>query len=426
MIRLYEVVTTFAWPATKLLMSYRVRKGKEERRRIRERFGEASVHRPTGPLVWIHAASVGEANSILPLIGRFLDTFSLVNVLITTGTVSSAQILENKLSSRLVHQFLPIDRPREVRAFLDYWRPDLAIWVESELWPNLVSAVQGREILTIIVQGRMSAKSFRRWSYLKWLIAPLLAGFNQVLVQTSKDADRYRTLGARAPIVTGTLKYSSPPLVVDHDQLKELKPSIIGRPCWVAASVHPGEFDILCRTHILLKKEFGDLLTIIVPRHPTEGTTIKRVLDGANISCALRSSEELITESIEVYIGDSLGELSIFYSLVPIAFIGGSFIPHGGQNPLEAIQLECATIVGPNMFNFAEIVADLRSQGSLVDVSSAEQLSAKLSRLIQEPELARSLLVKQKAAVSGRGMVLDQVFVQILESVPKSMRLSWG
>lgn len=426
MIRLYTAVTVFAWPLAKLIMRYRVRAGKEDERRVGERFGKASVPRPIGPVIWVHAASVGETMSILPLVTRFLGSFRLATVLITTGTVSSAKILEAKLSHRLIHQFAPIDRPSQIKSFLDYWDPDVAIWVESELWPNLVNAAQRRGVMTILVQGRMSERSFRRWCRLRSLVRPLLEGFKQVLVQTPKDADHYRALGAVDPIVTGTLKYSAPPLVVDDVKLNQIVSAVADRPCWIAASVHPGEFDILRKAHILVRKQFPDLLTIVVPRHPSAGASIQHTFRNDKISCAVRSRQDDITKSTEVYIGDSLGELSIFYSLSPIAFIGGSLIPHGGQNLLEAIQLGCATIVGPHMFNFAEIISDLESREALVSVCSAEELARGIGRLIEFPKTAKQLWSKQKAVISRGEHVLDEVFMRIIGEIPQSMRASWG
>jgi 3-deoxy-D-manno-octulosonic-acid transferase len=426
MIRLYRAATVFAWPLAKLIMRHRVKTGKEDGRRVGERFGEASVPRPSGPVIWVHAASIGETMSILPLVTRLLGDFQLAKVLITTGTVSSAKILEKGLSPRLIHQYVPIDRPSEIKSFLNYWNPDIAIWVESELWPNLVNAAQRRGMAMILVQGRMSARSFRRWSRLRSLIRPLLLGFKQVLVQTPKDAVRYRALGALDPIVTGTLKYSAPPLVVDDVKLNQIVSAIADRPCWVAASVHPREFDILREVHILVRKRFPDLLTIVVPRHPSAGAGIQHIFRNDKISCAVRSRQDDITKVTEVYIGDSLGELSIFYSLSPIAFIGGSLIPHGGQNPLEAIQLGCATIVGPHMFNFAEIISDLEFGKALLSICSAEGLAQEIAKLIGSPETAKELWSKQKAVISQREHVLDEVVVRIVEEIPQPMRIAWG
>jgi len=228
------------------------------------------------------------------------------------------------------------------------------------------------------------------------------------------------------PIVTGTLKYSAPPLDVDDVKLNQIASAVADRPCWIAASVHPGEFDILRKAHILVRKQFPDLLTIVVPRHPSAGASIQHTFRNDNIVCAVRSRQDDITKSTEVYIGDSLGELSIFYSVSPIAFIGGSLVSHGGQNLLEAIQLGCATIVGPYMFNFSEIISDLDSREALVSVSSAEELAQEIGKLIESPKTAKQFWSKQKAIISPREHVLDEVFVRIMEQIPKSMRISWG
>ena len=426
MIRLYAAVTVLAWPLIRLIMWQRVKQGKEDGQRIGERFGRISTPRPTGPIIWVHAASVGETVSILSLVERLLADFQLANVLITTVTRSSAEILEKNLSGKLFHQFIPIDRPGEINSFLDHWDPDVAIWVESELWPNLLTAVQGRGVPTFLVQGRISEKSFRHWRFFRRLVQPLLEGFSRVLVQTPGDADRYRALGAVEPVVTGSLKYSSAPLKTDKVELAQMRLRLGGRPCWVAASVHPGEFSLLCDAHVIIKRRFPNLLTIVVPRHPIAGASMERSSLDADISVAVRSRAEEITEETEIYIADSFGELGIFYALCPIAFVGGSLVPHGGQNPLEAIQLGCVALVGPHMFNFSQIVSDLASEDALVSVGSAASLADKISEFLESPDFLTELRSKQKSAISARDHILDDVYARIVDAVPHSTRLSWG
>ena len=426
MIRLYAAATVLAWPLIRLIMWQRVKQGKEDGQRIGERFGRISTPRPTGPIIWVHAASIGETVSILSLVERLLVDFQLVNVLITTVTRSSGEILEKNLSGKLFHQFVPIDRPGEINSFLDHWDPDVAIWVESELWPNLLTAVQGRGIPIFLVQGRISEKSFRHWRFLRWLVRPLLEGFSRVLVQTPEDADRYRALGAVEPVVTGSLKYSSPPLKIDKIELAQINLRLGGRPCWVAASVHPGEFSLLRDAHLMIRRRFPNLLTIVVPRHPIAGASMERSALDADISGAVRSRAEEITEETEIYIGDSFGELGIFYEICPIAFVGGSLVPHGGQNPLEAIQLGCVVLLGPHMFNFSQIVSDLASEDALVSVGSAASLADKISEFLESPDLLTELRSKQKSAISARDHILDDVYARIVDAVPHSPRLSWG
>ena len=426
MIRLYAAATVLAWPLIRLIMWQRVKQGKEDGQRIGERFGRISTPRPTGPIIWVHAASVGETVSILSLVERLLADFQLANVLITTVTRSSAEILEKNLSGKLFHQFVPIDRPGEIDSFLDHWDPDVAIWVESELWPNLLTAVQGRGVPTFLVQGRISEKSFRHWQFFRRLVQPLLEGFSRVLVQTPGDADRYRALGAIEPVVTGSLKYSSPPLKIDKMKLAQINVSLGDRPCWVAASVHPGEFSLLRDAHLMIRRRFPNLLTIVVPRHPIAGASMERSALDADISVAVRSRAEEITEETEIYIGDSFGELGIFYEVCPIGFIGGSLVPHGGQNPLEAIQLDCVAIVGPHMFNFSQIISDLTSGDALISAGTATSLAHEITELLKFPELLGELVLKQKIAISAKDHILDDVYAKIIEAIPRSTRLSWG
>ncbi len=329
MLALYRGLTVAVGPLVGPVLRRRAAGGKEDPARLGERLGHAALPRRDGPLVWLHASSVGESLSVLGLIDRLLSARPGLALLMTSGTVTSARLLADRLPARAVHQFVPVDRPAAVRRFLDHWRPDLAIWVESELWPNLVRATQARGIATALIQGRMSARSFAKWRRARGLVAPLLKGFDLVLAQTEADAERMRDLGA-APTVTGTLKYSNPPLPVDETALAELRGAIGARPVWLAASTHPGEEDTVSRAHHALAADNPGLLTIVAPRHPERGVALAHLAKAAGLRVARRGAGEALRGDTQLYLADTMGELGLFYRVADLVFVGGSLVPHGG------------------------------------------------------------------------------------------------
>ena len=418
MLNLYRAATIAAGPLAGVALRRRASRGKEDMSRLGERFGRASASRPPGALVWIHAASVGEALSVLPLVERMLNALPKGHVLLTTGTLSSARLMKGRLPERAFHQFVPIDRPDAVCRFLDHWLPQLAIWVESELWPNLLRDTHRRQIPTVLVQGRMSAKSYRYWRWARRLIAPLLAGFDQVLVQTQADANRFRDLGAVQPMVTGTLKYAAPVLTAEETTLREMGKALGVRTRWLAASVHPGEFEIVYQTHLVLRSRFPDLLTIVVPRHPSSASDLEKEWISKGLSCARRGVGVELSPETEIYIADTMGELGLFYRISPVALIGGSFVDHGGQNPIEAIQLGCAVLTGPSMFNFSEVMVDFVANGVSVSITTPAELPEELSVLLAAPEHASVLAQQQKKAIAEKAGVIDNVFEALVCRLP--------
>ncbi len=286
---LYRAGTELLGPAIELWLKRRLARGKEDPARLSERLGRPGRDRPPGRLVWLHGASVGEAISVLPLIDRLLAARDDVSVLLTTGTVTSARLMAERLPARAFHQFAPVDRPSAVERFLDHWRPDLALWVESELWPNLVAETAKRGAAMALVNARLSERSYRRWRRLGWLIRPMLSAFALTLAQSEADAQRLRALGARDVRCLGNLKSAAPPLVVDKAALAELSAALGGRPRWLAASTHPGEEAIAADVHRRLAPRLPGLLTVIAPRHPERGPELAEAL-GATV--ARRSAGE--------------------------------------------------------------------------------------------------------------------------------------
>ncbi|PZO84230.1 MAG: 3-deoxy-D-manno-octulosonic acid transferase, partial [Micavibrio aeruginosavorus] len=268
LLTLYETLIRAGKPALEMLLRARARRGKEDSLRINERKGRASIKRPAGKIVWVHAASVGEAQSALILINAMDNAAPDTHIVVTTGTVTSATLMERRLPANAFHQYVPLDHPVWVKSFLDHWQPDLALWMESELWPNMLGALKRRNIPAILVNARLSENSFRNWSMAKGAASKILGTFDLILAQTKADAHRFESLGAKNVTAGDNLKYGAAPLPYDELSLSALSLTVDGRPVWVYASTHEGEEDLACRVHARLKETIPSLLTIIVPRHP--------------------------------------------------------------------------------------------------------------------------------------------------------------
>ena len=389
-LRAYRLLTIAAAPIAPLLLSYRLKRGKENADRLPERLGMSNLVRPPGSLIWIHGASVGELNAVLPLIQRIRERD--FNLLVTTGTVTSAELAERRLPPEVIHQFVPLDTPRIVARFLDRWQPDLALFVESDLWPNLIIAGAERNIPLILVNGRVSERSFNRWRFAPRAITALLSRFDLCLAQSTANATRYAALGAPRISTTGNLKLDAPAPPADADKLAALKSATAGRTIIAATSTHAGEETAMIHAHRRLKPTHPGLLTVIAPRHPERGPGILDIVKATGLTAAVRSRGELPRPSIDIYIADTLGELGLIYRLAPIVFIGGSLVGHGGQNPVEAARLGAAILHGPHVWNFTEIYTALDSAGGAELVVDTNKLAPAIDAWLQNDD------ARQKAA----------------------------
>jgi 3-deoxy-D-manno-octulosonic-acid transferase len=411
---LYQAGTTALGPVVALYLARRMAHGKEDRERFAERQGHAGRVRPPGPLVWVHAASNGEAVSMLSLIDRLLVERPALSVLVTTGTVTSARLLAHRLpADRAWHQYVPVDRPTYVRRFLEHWRPDLALWVESELWPNLIAETDRAGTPILLLNGRMSLRSFRGWQRLPGLIGPLLACFELCLAQDDIQAERLRRLGAAAATSVGDLKTAAAPLPCDEGELARIAADAADRPLWLAASTHAGEEEAAAEVHRKLMRERPGLLTIIAPRHPARAPEIAAMLEQRGLNVARRSLDEPLDSSIDIYLADTLGELGLFYRLAGIAFIGGSLTPVGGHNPLEAALLDCAILHGPDMSNCAAMTQSLADAGASIQIADASALAQAVRRLLGDPVERAARAAAAAGVASDNHAVLDAVLKRI-------------
>ncbi|MFL5265329.1 MAG: 3-deoxy-D-manno-octulosonic acid transferase [Stellaceae bacterium] len=405
-----------AWLSTPLAIAYlaqRRKHGKEDPLRFRERRGLASRSRPLGPLVWIHAASVGEATAILGLVERLLELRPGIEVLVTTGTLTSARLLEKRLPARSRHQFVPADLPQWVARFLDHWRPNLALWVESELWPNLVLSTHARGIPMVLVNARLSRRSYSRWRRWPGLIGPMLGAFDLCLAQDERQAEQFGSLGAFRTATVGDLKTGAAALPFDASELLRLRGWVKSRPLWLAASTHAGEEEIAARVHRMVAVTHPGLLTIIAPRHPTRGDDICSMPAFAGLRVARRAHGEAVTGQTDIYLADTMGELGLFFRLADIAFIGGSLAAKGGHNPFEAARLDCALLHGPDMSNCAGMAAALAMSGAAETVTDAESLARAVATLLTDRQLRMERAAAGlRTAAAGLG-ILDTVLERL-------------
>ncbi len=407
MLRTYVAGTRLLQPTAPLLLKYRERQGKEEAGRTDERLGLPSAQRKPGFLVWLHAASVGEANAILHLIEKLMHQRPDLQVLLTTGTVTSAKLARARLPEKAIHQYVPLDTPDFMKRFFDHWQPDAAILTESEIWPNLIREARLRKVPLLLVNGRISPRSFKRWRSRFKVARPLFSSLDLVLAQNDRYAGYFERLGSRNVLAAGNLKMDAPPPPADKASLGRLKKAIGTRPVFLAASTHPGEDEIIAGTHRALKKELTDLLTIIVPRHPNRGAEICEMLQGENLSCSQRTKQDAPSASHDTYVADTIGELGLFYDLARVSFVGGSLVKHGGQNPIEAIMHKSAVLTGPNVHNFEEAYAALQEARACIEVKSMEELSTQALRLFQDEKARKGLIARAQSEADEMRGALD-------------------
>lgn len=402
----YRILTWLISPFVMLWLLWRMQNGKEDRNRLPERFGSPKHVRQKGRLIWLHAASVGEANSAVPLLTRLHELHKDCHFLLTTGTVTSWQVIAPKLPERAVHQFVPVDLPWCVSSFLNHWKPDLAIWVESELWPNLIWQTHKRHIPMTLVNARLSDRSQHRWRRMQSFYLSMMSCFSLVYAGSEADKRKLTELGVKTVRYAGNLKYDVAPLSNDPQIMEALRSVFGSRPVWLAASTHPGEELYIARAHQAVKATFPDLLTIIVPRHPHRGIEITQQLAALSLSLCCRSKNEVPTQNCEIYIADTLGELGNFYRLCGIVFIGGSLVDCGGHNPIEPAQLDCAIICGPYMYNFQEIAHELMINQALIQIQNEQELSKQIIELLQDlPRQSHYASAARLAAAAQQGVV---------------------
>jgi 3-deoxy-D-manno-octulosonic-acid transferase len=398
---LYRMAASIVAP---LLLARRRARGKEHATRWPERTGIASTARPAGRVLWFHAASVGESLSSLVLLDEVARRAPDATLLLTTGTVTAAELLERRVPPRVLTQFVPIDRRRWVRRFLDHWRPDAVVLIESELWPNLLSEIAQRDLPAAIVNGRLSERSARRWRGAPATARSLVGAFRLVLAQSEADAARWRELGAGDVRALGNLKYAADPLP-DTDTLHDLLEARGFRPAWAFVSSHEGEEQVALAADALLRAQHPDLLTVLAPRHPARADMVAAMAAERGRSV----SRDETGPVADIHVIGALGRLGAVFRAVPIACVGGSFAEIGGHNPIEPARLGAATLFGPDMRNFTEVAASLVAAGAARAVPDAAGLAGEVARLLADSTERTRMGAAGRAVAARERAVLDAV-----------------
>ncbi|GAB2185647.1 3-deoxy-D-manno-octulosonic acid transferase [Roseibium sp. LAB1] len=399
---LYRVLARALTPLFNLLFWLRSRSGKEVSARKGERFGRSATQRPAGKLVWIHAASVGETVSVLPLVDEL--TSSGHKVLLTTVTVTAAELAHGRLPEGAIHQFMPFDAPGPISRFLEHWSPDLAMVVESEIWPCLFDEMRARQTPFVLLNGRLSDRSFRSWARFPRVSGYLFRCLDLVLAQSAADGERFRLLGCGNVSTPGNLKFDAPDPAVDEDQAAALAAQTGHRPVWLAALTHPGEDEIVLDAFGRLCEEFPDLLLVLVPRHPVRTDDIAALIEQRGLRAVRRSLDQAIETDTDVYLGDTLGEMGLFYRLAPVTFLGGSFNDAGGHNPVEAALSGSALVTGPRVANARAVYKGFWSRRASLKADLPENLADCVGSLLRDPDKARAQAERARALVeAGRG-----------------------
>ncbi|NIZ01517.1 3-deoxy-D-manno-octulosonic acid transferase [Thalassospira lucentensis] len=419
----YRAATRLLGPALHLYLNRRKNNGKEDAGRIGERFGHPSSPRPKGKLVWIHGASVGESLSALPIIDEIRRRYSDVSILVTTGTVTSAALMHERLPQGVIHQFIPIDRQVCVARFLHHWKPDLALWLESDLWPNILTKAKKAGTRLVLVNGRISEKSFKGYSRFPSFIRPVIAAFDLILTQGEDETKRFAALGATNVSTAGNLKFAAPPLPADDEDLTKLRDQIGKRPVWLASSTFDGEERIAGQVHKNLVAQNPDLLTIIVPRHPVRADAIQAELTAQGLNVSRRSQGHAITGQTDVYLADTMGELGLFYRIAPVCFIGKSLCSGGGQNPLEPARLGCAILHGPDMSNFTVIVDEMQAAGACRTAHDVDDLTRQVGGFLHDATSAQKVAAAGLAYASSKAEVLDRTLDAIAPLVDSTSKI---
>jgi len=399
-------------PWAKVFLMRRVKSGKEDETRIGERKGIASRPRPTGKLIWMHGASVGETSMLLPLIRRLLDDDPKLHVLVTSGTMTSAKLMGERLPDRAFHQMVPLDGPNFVERFLTHWQPNLAVWAESDIWPNLILQTKSSHAKMALINGRMSQKSVDGWRQKQNFARQVFSCFDIILPADELTHNALKFLGGNVVSKIGNLKTAAPALEFDRAEAAQLKSAFGRRPVWLAASTHDAEEAELLKAHEIGPQKKANALMIWVPRHPERGDEIAANCAGHNI--AQRSKGEIPTADTSIYLMDTLGEMGLALELTDVAFVGGSL--HSsltGHNPLEPARARVPILTGPHVASFTSLYEDLFNHNAAMRVKSAKQLGKTVMALLADPAAARQMAGRAKLLAEESDSVLDYTVAKL-------------
>jgi 3-deoxy-D-manno-octulosonic-acid transferase len=413
---LYRATTLALGPLARPWLDARARAGKEDAARLEERFGTYTQARPAGPLMWFHAVSVGESGVAIALIEALGARDPALSFLLTTGTRTSAELAAKRAPPRTTHAYAPVDSADAVRKFFAHWRPDAGVFVESELWPNLILGAQTARVRLALVNARMSPKTLSRWQAWPAAANILLAPFDWISAADARTAEALSRLRDTPVTALGNLKLAAPAPGADAAALDALASQIGARPVWLAASTHAGEDEIVLAAHKQLLAEFPNALLIVAPRHPERGATVSSLASEA----PLRSLNQPISDA-PIYVADTLGELGLLYNVAPIALVAGSLLPSlKGHNPIEPAKIGSAILSGPHVESFQDVFDGLFAAGGARRVSDAATLANAVASLWRDGA-ARETQVRAARAFAAQGAeAFETTAAQLASMIPAS------
>ncbi len=407
--RFYTFILFFLRPLISLYIFIRLLKGKEDRARLKERFGHASVKRPYGELFWFHGASVGETQSAICLIEKLHKANPKLKFLMTSGTTSSASFLKKRLPDYVIHQYVPIDIPSAVRRFLHHWRPAICFRIDSEIWPVSLYEIKKMGIKHFLLNARISDRSFEKYMRKKRTSKFLFSSFDGAFTKGDEEVEKLKALGVPDVYSYGNLKFSNAVPGHDPKELESLKNIIGKRPLWLAASTREGEEDLALNVHRDLKKKIKGLFTIILPRHPKRAEEIIDLAEKKGLNIAVRSKGDTIEKDTDIYLADTMGEMGLFYRLANVVFLGRTIAPYGGSNPIEPAQLHCSIIIGQSTFNFKDLFKEMKDSGSLIQIKHPSHLQGTVERLLIDPLMSTTLSSKAFKHAENQKKVVDKI-----------------
>ena len=416
---LYRGAAAALGPVLPLWTRRRARNGKEDAARLLERQGRTDAARPAGPLVWLHGASVGECTMLLPLIQMIRRRREDITILLTSGTVTAANLMKSRLPDGCIHQYVPLDSPKYARRFMQHWQPDMAIWAESEIWPNLIFEAKTHGAKLALINARMSQKSLSGWRKRPASAKAIFSKFDCILAADDVTAKGLSEFTAEEVLNFGTLKDAALPLPANKEDLAALRAAIGERPVWCAASTHEGEDDIIFRAHKEVLESRPETLLILAPRHPERRNSLTSLLSSQGLSYCMRSKNELPSADTQAYLFDTIGEMGLAFRCAPIAFMGGSLLSSlSGHNPLEPARLGGAVLSGPHTASFSGVYADMSTADAIDTAASAAEISRAVTQMLSSANRLRSRQDSAKAFSRSRSDILPRVWAEIAPFLP--------
>ena len=406
MLVIYRILINFIFFVSPIIIIFRLIKKKEDFYRFKEKFCRFTKNRKSGKIIWIHGASVGEFQSIVPLIEKYEKKADIAQILITSNTLSSSKVISKYRFKKVIHQFFPIDTNYHTKKFLEHWKPTISMFIDSEIWPNMLFNLNKKKIPIILINARLTHRSFKRWSRFKKFSMQVFRNFNLCICSNLKTKKYLKKLGVKNIKYFGNLKYSqseSQKFKIDNQTKKLIK----NRTSWCASSTHNLEEEFIGQIHNKLKNRYKDLLTVIIPRHIDRKDFIKDQLSDMGLKVHLHEPKTKINKNTDVYLVNSFGQTKSFYSLIKNVFLGGSLIKHGGQNPLEAVRYNCNILHGPNVFNFKEIYKFLNKRKISKKIYNLNQASNILDKLLKTKTSNKN--IKNKIKVIGNKILKKHI-----------------